>query len=88
MFASKTLVEHVLRGAVGIGSFAVSAAVAESHPLVALCLIFVALLALRGCPMCWTLGLAQIVAGKVRGIDAPNACVDGQCLEARWSAKR
>jgi hypothetical protein len=79
MFASNTLVEHLLRGVVGIGAFALAATLASSHPLLALTLLPVALVALRGCPMCWTMGLIETIAAKVRGTNADGACLDGSC---------
>src|SRR6266481_5537218 len=38
MFASKTLIEHVLRGAVGIGALCHAVAIAEVHPFASLAL--------------------------------------------------
>ena len=86
MFASKTLTEHVLRGASGLGALVGAAAVAPEHPLLALALVPVALVLLRGCPMCWTMGLVQTVAAKLRGGPLPGACLDGSC--ARPTAPR
>jgi hypothetical protein len=58
MFASRTLTEHLLRGIVGIGAMIGAVAFA---PLgwASLLLVPVGLVALRGCPMCWTIGLVQ-----------------------------
>jgi hypothetical protein len=66
MFASKTLVEHLLRGFVGIAALALAAFVATGHPFVALAMLPVALVALRGCPMCWTMGLIDTIRGALR----------------------
>jgi hypothetical protein len=79
MFASKSLVEHVVRGVVGLAAFAFAAMVAPAHPLLALAAVPLALVALRGCPMCWTIGLAQTVAAKLRGASRTDTCVDGRC---------
>lgn len=79
MFASKSLVEHVLRGVIGLGAFAFAGVLAPDHPLLAIGLVPVALVALRGCPMCWTVGLVQTAVAALRGRPAGARCVDGRC---------
>lgn len=66
MFASNTLIEHVLRGAVGIGALWLAVAIAASHPWSSLALGALVLLAFRGCPICWTIGLFETVVRKSR----------------------
>jgi len=72
-FASKSLAEHLARGAAGAIALATSFCIAPEHSGAAFALLPVALLALRGCPTCWTVGLFQTLAGR----DA--ACRDGRC---------
>ena len=81
MFASSSITEHVVRGAVGIGAFAGAALCGAQSPLLALALLPVALVALRGCPMCWTMGLIETIANRVRGQSDGHsrACTDGSC---------
>jgi hypothetical protein len=79
MFASKGIVEHLARGVLGVGALAASVVFATSHPFVSIIAIPAGLLALRGCPTCWTIGLVETVAGKVRGRAAGGACADGSC---------
>jgi hypothetical protein len=59
MFASKTLSEHLLRGAAGIGALWCAIAIAASHPWGSLALGGLVLLAFRGCPICWSIGLFE-----------------------------
>ena len=59
MFASETLIEHVLRGTVGIGALWYAVAIAEIHPWASLALGALVLLAFRGCPIRWTIGLFE-----------------------------
>jgi hypothetical protein len=59
MFASKSLAVHLTRGALGISLFAYGASLAESKPLIALIFILGSLIPLRGCPVCWTVGLIE-----------------------------
>ena len=81
MFASRTLSEHVLRGLVGIA--AIVGAVLSPLGWLSVPLVIVGLVALRGCPMCWTIGLVQTVWDRVRGRSAPDACLDGACSHGR-----
>ena len=63
-FASKTLIEHLLRGAVGITALALAIHLSGSHPIRALGLGVCMLVAFRGCPVCWTTGLIQTVRNR------------------------
>lgn len=67
MFASKSVAEHVARGLAG--AFALGAAVlwASSHPWLSLLAVPAALVLLRGCPMCWTLGLLETLQARLKG---------------------
>lgn len=56
MFASRTVTEHLLRGLLGLALAVVALWQAGSHPA-ALLLLLPAVLAWRGCPTCWALGL-------------------------------
>jgi hypothetical protein len=78
MFASKSIVEHLARGVIGLGAFAAAIAVAQPYPWLALLLLPLGFVALRGCPTCWTVGLIQTVLARARGQDA-QFCVDGSC---------
>lgn len=65
LFASRSLLEHGLRGLVGIGGITAAVALGgQPGPLAAvasLALGVLALLAFRGCPICWTIGLVETV---------------------------
>jgi len=76
MFASKSVPEHLVRGVIGIGAFAAAVFLAAEHPWLALPAIGVALIALRGCPTCWLLGLVQTVLPR---LGKAGGCVDGSC---------
>ena len=51
-FAGKTLFEHLLRGVVGIAAIIYSIKIGMRLPLLSMGLGGLALLVLRGCPMC------------------------------------
>ena len=82
MFASKSVLEHVLRGVLGLAALAAAVLLAPHRPWLALAALPVALFALRGCPSCWLLGLIQTVSlGSSKG----DACSAGNCAERRGS---
>jgi hypothetical protein len=56
-FSSRTLAEHLLRGAVGIAALVLAVRISGSHPLLAIGLAVGMVAAFRGCPICWTMGL-------------------------------
>lgn len=84
MFSSKSIAEHLVRGVIGLSALAAaSGLMASSHPWLGLAALPVALVALRGCPTCWLLGLAQTVIAALRGKPTEGYCVDGTCALRR-----
>ncbi len=66
VFATATLTGHLLRGAVAFALLAWAMAMSTDHPMLALLAGVGALVAFRGCPMCWTMGLFETLAQKLR----------------------
>jgi hypothetical protein len=58
-FASKTLTHHLLRGGAAAGLIALAIEINRELPLLAVVAGIAAIIALRGCPMCWTVGLCE-----------------------------
>ncbi|MET9959945.1 hypothetical protein ABZ128_12930 [Streptomyces sp. NPDC006326] len=74
-FASATVPRHLARGAVGFGMLAGSLALLPVTGPASLLLAPIGLVALRGCPMCWAIGLVETVsAGRLR-----RSCTNGSC---------
>lgn len=74
-FASSSLPRHLVRGVIGFGSLIGSVAFIPTAGPVSLLLLPVGVLALRGCPMCWTIGLIQTISrGRLQ-----HTCEDGRC---------
>ncbi|ADI03503.1 hypothetical protein SBI_00382 [Streptomyces bingchenggensis BCW-1] len=74
-FASASLPRHLVRGAVGFGALVGSFALIPAVGPVSLVLLPAGLFALRGCPMCWAVGLIQTISrGRLE-----RSCEDGQC---------
>jgi hypothetical protein len=61
MFASGSLIAHVTRGAAGAGALWCALFIAATHPWGSLAFGVIGLLAFRGCPVCWTIGLFEMV---------------------------
>jgi hypothetical protein len=79
MFASKSILIHLGRGAVGFGALAGATVFSAEAPWAIFAALPLALVALRGCPMCWTGGLVQTVFAKMRGTSTEGLCTDGSC---------
>ncbi|NIK55364.1 hypothetical protein [Kribbella shirazensis] len=74
-FASTSLPRHLLRGVIGFGSVVAAVALIPAVGLLSLLLLPVALIAFRGCPTCWVVGLLETISrGKLQ-----RDCTDGSC---------
>ena len=74
MFASSTVGEHLLRGAVGLPVLVAAFVLIGTLGPLSLLLLVPAVVLLRGCPTCWALGLVQ-TRERTR-------CAAGACREA------
>jgi hypothetical protein len=75
MFASTSLPAHLARGAIGFGLLGAAMALTPSHGPAALLLAPPGLLALRGCPTCWLVGLVETIsAGRLQRTCTENGC--------------
>lgn len=78
-FASATVPRHLARGAIGFGALAGSLVLLRAVGPASLLLAPIGLVALRGCPMCWAVGLVETVsAGRLR-----RSCTEGSCTLRR-----
>ena len=80
LFASKSITEHVVRGVVGIGAlygaaWALSLTGAFAF-LATISFLAIGLLALRGCPFCWSIGLINTVLNTTVKSRSCKACTD------------
>ncbi|MEU2656349.1 hypothetical protein ABZ615_13600 [Streptomyces sp. NPDC007325] len=74
-YASRSVPRHLARGAVGFGLIAGSLALIPVTGPVSLLAAPLALIAFRGCPTCWAVGLAQTISrGRLE-----RRCADGVC---------
>jgi hypothetical protein len=63
-FGNRTIALHLIRGGAGFGALALSI-MAPISPWWSIALIPIALIALKGCPICWTIGLVETIALRV-----------------------
>ncbi|WP_329125196.1 hypothetical protein [Streptomyces sp. NBC_01353] len=81
-FASKSVPRHLARGAIGFGLIIGSIALVPVVGPAALLAAPLALIAFRGCPTCWMVGLAQTISrGRLE-----RRCVDGVCTLTKANA--
>ncbi|MFD9304102.1 hypothetical protein ACFWCB_15865 [Streptomyces sp. NPDC060048] len=77
-FASESVPRHLARGAVGFGLLIGSIVLVPVFGPATLLAAPLALIAFRGCPTCWLVGLAQTISrGRLE-----RQCVDGVCTLA------
>lgn len=71
MFGSAFLGAHLMRGAAAAALFAWAIVHQTAHPWLSLGAGVAALVGLRGCPMCWTVGLVETLSqGRSDSTDA------------------
>ncbi|MER6999761.1 hypothetical protein [Streptomyces sp. NPDC000410] len=74
-FASASVPRHLARGAIGFGLIIGSIALVPVAGPATLLAAPLALIAFRGCPTCWMVGLAQTISrGRLE-----RRCADGVC---------
>ncbi|MFB8139756.1 hypothetical protein [Streptomyces parvus] len=83
-FAGTSVPRHLARGAVGFGLIAGAIALVPLVGPAALLAAPPALIAFRGCPTCWMVGLAQTVSRS----RLERRCVDGVCTIAKADGRR
>jgi hypothetical protein len=73
--ASKSVARHLARGALGFGLIGAAIALTASAGSPMLALAPFGLIALRGCPTCWCVGLVQTIsAGRLQRSCTGTSC--------------
>ena len=73
-FGSATLLIHLARGLGGFAALGASLATMNTNIWPSIVLLPAALVLLRGCPVCWALGMIETVAIRIHGqADADDA---------------
>jgi hypothetical protein len=63
MFGSTTVIAHLIKGATAAALLAWAWLHQSSDPMLAVGGLVLAVVAMRGCPMCWVLGLFETIVG-------------------------
>ena len=66
MFGSTSIAAHLTRGVVAAALIAWAVLDESSTPAFSVIAIVLAFVAMRGCPMCWVLGLVDTVGNRMR----------------------
>ena len=64
-FGNRTIRIHILRGILGLAALWGFLSTTTTHPWRSLILLAAAIYLLKGCPMCWTLGLIETIVMAV-----------------------
>lgn len=76
IFASSSVVRHLVRGAIGFGLVGSALALAPTAGPAVLLLTPLGMVALRGCPTCWIAGLIQTIsADRLQRTCTENSCM-------------
>ena len=82
--AGASVGSHLARGALGFGLIGSAVALIPNVGPAALLLVAPGMVALRGCPTCWLVGLIQTIsAGRLQ-----RNCTDTSCTLAKNPARR
>jgi hypothetical protein len=66
MFSSMTIAAHLMRGVIAAVLIAWALLLQSSDPGFAVAAGVLAVIAMRGCPLCWTLGLVETISQRMR----------------------
>ncbi len=66
MFASKTIAAHIVRGVTAAALIAWALLHQSSNPVFAVAAGAMAVAVMRGCPLCWTVGLFETIGERLR----------------------
>lgn len=76
--AGASVVRHLVRGALGFGLIGSAVVLISSAGPAALLLVAPGMVALRGCPTCWIVGLLQTIsAGRLQRNCSDTGCALG-----------
>jgi len=64
MFCSSSIGVHITRGLLALALIVAAIATFTTHPYLAIPAAIGAVFLLRGCPMCWLIGLFETVANR------------------------
>jgi hypothetical protein len=66
MFASASVMAHLVRGVIAAAMIVWALALQSTEPIFAVAAVAAAVAAMRGCPLCWTVGLFETIGEAIR----------------------
>ena len=88
LFTTQTLTGHVIRGAVAFALLYLAIEQQHLHPVASLLAGLLALVAIRGCPVCWTIGLAETIRQRYEVEVCRPTLIAGDGLRPRLNSTR
>ena len=91
LFATQTLTGHVIRGAVAFALLYFAIEHQHLHRAASVLAGLLALVAMRGCPVCWTIGLVETIGqryGVTRSRIVPPSPPTGDGVRPRMNSIR
>jgi hypothetical protein len=82
--ASASVARHLARGAIGFGLIGSAVALGLSVSPIALVLAPLGMVALKGCPTCWIVGLLETISAD----RLQRTCVEGRCTLRRRAVEK
>ncbi len=61
LFGTQTVTGHVIRGAAAVFLLYIAIGQQHAHPVASILAGLLALVAMRGCPVCWAIGLIETI---------------------------
>lgn len=89
LFATQTLTGHLIRGALAFALLWFAIAQQHLHPVASVLAALLALVAMRGCPVCWTIGLVETIGqrcGVTRSRGLPPSPPAGEGVRPRLNS--
>src|SRR5262245_15117827 len=88
LFATRTLTGHLIRGAVAFALLYLAIGQQHLHPVASLGAGLLALVAMRGCPMCWTIGLVETTRQRFAVTRSRSVSPSARAAPTSWSHSR
>jgi hypothetical protein len=82
-FGNRSLLVHLLKGLGGFGALTLALATMNESLLPSLALLPMSMYLLRGCPICWTIGLFETIVMRVHEINAQDRPRDTGTINAQ-----
>lgn len=77
-FGSRSITVHLMKGAAAVVLLGWAFTNVAAYPLAAGGALIAAVACMRGCPMCWTVGLVETIAARARRCERTSLAILGR----------